>query len=89
MKIFIYLVLIMISINPIYASDYDTNNVKNFIQYMKKEHNYDGDALLQLFSEIKTEERIKKFTHFDEPSWKILRKLGNQTLQSQESLRCR
>ena len=61
MKIFIYLVLIMIAANPIYASDYDTNNVKNFIQYMKKEHNYDGEALLQLFSEIKTEERIKKF----------------------------
>ena len=39
----------MISINPIYASDYDTNDVKKFIQYMKKEYNYDGEELLQLF----------------------------------------
>ena len=61
MRISTCLFLIMILINPVYAGDYDTNDVKKFIQFMKNEHKYNSKALSELFSEIKTEERIKKF----------------------------
>ena len=61
MKIFVYSFFIIISVSPLYADDYDTNEVKKFIKHMEKEHNYNGQALSKLFSEIKTEERIKKY----------------------------
>ena len=61
MKIFVYSFLIIISVSPLYADDYDTNEVKKFIKYMQKEHNYNSQALSKLFSEIKPEERIKKY----------------------------
>ena len=61
MKIFNYLFLIMILASPLYAGDYDTNDVKKFIQFMEKEHDYNSRILLELFSEIKTEEKIKRF----------------------------
>ena len=61
MRMLVHLFLVLISISPIHANDYNTNDVKKFIQYMKNEHNYDSKVLSKLFSEIKTEERIKKF----------------------------
>ena len=35
MKIFVYAFLIIISVSPLYANDYDTNEVKKFIKYME------------------------------------------------------
>ncbi len=61
MKIFICSFLIMLLASPIYANDYDTNDVKKFIQFMEKEHGYNSKILIELFSEIKSEEKIKKF----------------------------
>ena len=61
MKIFICSFLIMFLASPLYANDYDTNDVKKFIQFMEKEHGYNSKILIKLFSEIKSEEKIKKF----------------------------
>ena len=61
MKIFICSFLIMFLASPLYANDYDTNDVKKFIQFMEKEHGYNSKILIELFSEIKSEEKIKKF----------------------------
>ena len=52
MRMLVHLFLVLISISPIHANDYNTNDVKKFIQYMKNEHNYDIKVLSKLFSEI-------------------------------------
>lgn len=61
MRIFICLFLIITSVSPLYADKYNTHDVKKFVKFMEKEHNYDSEILFELFSEIKTENRIKKF----------------------------
>jgi len=55
-------ILIFIFIPQVYAdTGYSTNEVQKFINFMYTEHNYDKKILNTLFSEIKPEERIKKY----------------------------
>ncbi len=61
MRILISLFLVMLSVSPLYAYDYNAKDVKKFIQFMQDEHDYNSEILVELFSQIKTEERIKKF----------------------------
>tara|TARA_B100001057_G_scaffold224669_1_gene224951 strand:+ start:16071 stop:17099 length:1029 start_codon:yes stop_codon:yes gene_type:complete len=55
-------ILIFIFIPQVHAdSGYNKNEVQKFINFMHTEHNYNKKNLNTLFSEIKSEERIKKY----------------------------
>lgn len=42
-------------------ADYQNNEVKDFIDYMYKEYSYDKNTLRELFSEIQSQPKIKKY----------------------------
>ena len=58
---YIFIFLIFCLSNITHANDYKKNEVKNFINFMHKEHGYNKQELRTLFNEIKNESRLKKF----------------------------
>jgi len=58
---YIFIFLMFCLPNITHADDYQNNGVKNFINFMHKEHGYNKQELRTLFNEIKSESRLKKF----------------------------
>ncbi len=58
---YIFIFLMFCLSNITHADNYKNNEVKNFINFMYKEHGYNKQELQSLFNEIKSESRLKKF----------------------------
>ncbi len=61
MKYFLTIFLTFIATSIFANTNYDSNEVNDFINYMYKEHDFKKDEIRRLFNEIKEERKLRKF----------------------------